>query len=429
MPPIQLEATLMFGIVLPWIVSISMSSPFPDCLVPMDTFLSNLCKNRQAFYDDISWDEGCQIKGSEVCNMTIQTAMDQFPSLQGCVCSWEEELCDSIQTLVAQCHRKPVPQKRRRTVMDWQSSSLIGYGNYFVMIKLVFYIIIKMLLSAITKLPHCIFFFLQCTVVVDPADQMAVCVSDAVCNKYLVHVLQACTEDHCDDDLCQKVTQQFFDFMPHNVAEMLVMCECEASNKNCMQIKAALHSRTCGHKTWICQDTFKQCVEDNTCRDKLKTLRNKCWSPDEAQCSESGFLKDECFSQMDPALILGAKPECKKAFMTTLGSSLHYPCTCQGVHNDDLVTCNIIRDIFHNRSHFTMSWKISSGLSMPPKTNESEQDHSWSHDYILYGFAALLFVGVVVLMPLAVISKIWMLRRRERNKIPLPQKSSCVVIL
>lgn len=52
-------------------------------------------------------DEGCQIKGSEVCNLTIQTAMDQFPALRGCVCAWEEELCDSIQELAAQCPRTP----------------------------------------------------------------------------------------------------------------------------------------------------------------------------------------------------------------------------------------------------------------------------------------------------------------------------------
>lgn len=43
----------------------------------------------------------------EVCDMTIQTVLDQFPSLQGCVCTWEEELCDAIQVLATQCHRKP----------------------------------------------------------------------------------------------------------------------------------------------------------------------------------------------------------------------------------------------------------------------------------------------------------------------------------
>ena len=56
-------------------------------------------------------DDGCRIKGSEVCNMTIQTALDQFPSLRGCVCAWKEEegeeLCDSIQALATQCQLQP----------------------------------------------------------------------------------------------------------------------------------------------------------------------------------------------------------------------------------------------------------------------------------------------------------------------------------
>lgn len=142
----------------------------------------------------VNQDEGCQIKGSEVCNLTIQTVLDQFPSLHGCVCAWEEELCDSIQALAIQCHHKPgavfsvvseisiyrwnciciyqrrsdvlcdrtllcywmnkrqkafvgeqlimfpilvtAAQRRRSTVMDWQSSSLIGYGKYWIMFYL-----------------------------------------------------------------------------------------------------------------------------------------------------------------------------------------------------------------------------------------------------------------------------------------------------
>lgn len=39
--------------------------------------------------------------------MTIQSVLDQFPSLRGCVCDWQEELCGSIQALATQCHRKP----------------------------------------------------------------------------------------------------------------------------------------------------------------------------------------------------------------------------------------------------------------------------------------------------------------------------------
>lgn len=95
---------------------------------------------------------------------------------------------------------------------------------------------------------------------------MTVCVSDPVCNRYLAPVLTACTEQQCDRDRCQEVTQQFYGSMPHNVAEMLVMCECEALDQSCLDMKTALHRGTCGQQTRICQDTVNQCVEDSHCR-------------------------------------------------------------------------------------------------------------------------------------------------------------------
>lgn len=87
-------------------------------------------------------------------------------------------------------------------------------------------------------------------------------------------------------------------------------------------------------------------------RDLLKTMVTKCWSSEDAQCADSDLQKDECFTQMDRARILGADSECKKAFLATLGTTLHHPCMCNGVRNDDLLTCNMIHDVLHNRSHF-----------------------------------------------------------------------------
>ncbi|XP_070772766.1 GDNF family receptor alpha-like [Enoplosus armatus] len=391
---IRLEAAVILGIVFPQIFS--MSPPLSDCLASVETCMSNLCKSEPAFYGGICEDEGCLIKGSEVCNMTIQTILDQFPSLRRCVCAWEEELCDSIQALATQCRRTPAAQQKRSTVMDWQSSSLIGY--------------------VYNGTGSCL-------------DRMKVCLSDAVCNRYLAPVLQVCMAEQCDRDHCQQSTLQFYSSMPHNVAEMLLMCECEASDQSCLHMKSALHSGTCGEETWICQDTLHQCVHDSNCRDLLKTFQTKCWSSEEVQCSDSDLHNDECFTLMDPALILGADSECKMAFLATLGTALHYPCTCKGVHNDDLLMCNMIHDVLHNRSHFMTSWKSSVGPSKPSEINDSERGRAWTHDYLLYTFATVLLVGVVILMPLAVVSKVWMLRRKDKPKLHHPQKRNCVVIL
>lgn len=93
-----------------------------------------------------------------------------------------------------------------------------------------------------------------------------VCIGDAVCNSYLASVLQACRADQCRPGRCQQAAQRFYRSMPGNVAEMLVMCECEASDQNCMSMKSALHSSTCGEETRMCQDTIYDCVEDDNCR-------------------------------------------------------------------------------------------------------------------------------------------------------------------
>ncbi|XP_036978551.1 GDNF family receptor alpha-like isoform X3 [Acanthopagrus latus] len=394
---VRLDAAVMLGVVVPQIISISMLPPPSDCLARVDICMSELCTAEQAFNDGVCRDEGCQIKGLGACNMTIQTALDQLPSLRGCVCTWKEEgLCDSMRMLAEQCRRRPAAQQKRSTAMDWRSSSLIGY-------------------------------------VYDGAgscsDRIAVCLSDAVCNRYLALVLGACNAAKCSHDSCQRLARQFYSSMPHNIAEMLVMCECEASDEDCVGMKTALHTGTCGDELRMCQDTVDHCVKDGDCRDLLKTMVTKCWSSEDAQCADSDLQKDECFTQMDPARILGADSECKTAFLATLGTTLHHPCMCSGVSNDDLLMCNMIHDVLHNRSHFLTSWENSSGPSKPPEMNESEQGHTWIHDYLLYAFAAVLLVVVVVLMPLAVVSKIWILRRRDKTKYHHPQKSNCVVLL
>uniref|UniRef100_G3NSL7 GDNF/GAS1 domain-containing protein n=1 Tax=Gasterosteus aculeatus aculeatus TaxID=481459 RepID=G3NSL7_GASAC len=315
---IHLQAAVILGFIIPQIFSLSNSSPPSECLAALDTCMSNLCKREEeALYDDVCEDEGCPMKGLEVCNLTVQAALDRFPSLHGCVCAWEEELCDSIQALATQCQHKPA-QQRKSSVMDWQSSSLIDY--------------------VYDNSASCL-------------AQITVCVSDTVCNRYLAPVLQACMAQ-CDRDRCQLVTQQFYADMPHNVAEMLVMCKCDPSDHACWEMTSALHSGTCGAQTRICQDTVNQCVQDTGCRELLKSFREKCWGPEDGQCRDSDLQTDECITRMDPARI---------------------------------------------------------------------------HDYVLYAFATVLLVGVAVLIPLAVASKIWMLTKKEKTKYQPHQKSNCVL--
>lgn len=97
-------------------------------------------------------------------------------------------------------------------------------------------------------------------------DRLTVCVGDAVCNKYLVPVLQACTVGPCDEGRCRQATAQFYGSMPLGVAEMLVMCECEASDQSCAQMKRALQGGACSDEAWTCQNSVVQCAEEASCR-------------------------------------------------------------------------------------------------------------------------------------------------------------------
>ncbi|XP_063346962.1 GDNF family receptor alpha-like isoform X1 [Pelmatolapia mariae] len=386
----RLEAAVIFVIIAPQISSLA-----SDCLAAVKICMSDLCKREQAFYDGICEDGGCQIKGSEVCNMTIQTILHQFPSLRGCVCAWEEELCDSIQVLATQCHQKPAVQLTRSAVMDWQSSTLLNY--------------------VYDGAGSCL-------------DQFRACVSDSVCNRYLAPMLQACKSAQCEDEGCQRETLQFYRNVPQNVAEMLVMCECEASDQSCLSMKTELHSGTCGDEIRVCQRVLNQCTEDSNCRGLLENFQANCWSPEEAQCIDSDLPRDECFTKMDPELILGADSECKRAFVATLGTVLHHPCTCKRLYNDDLLTCSMIHDVLHNRSRFMASSETIIRPSKPPQIIESDHVYAWLQDYLLYVVATILLAGVI-LMPLVIVSKKWISRKRDKAKFHHPQKSNCVVIL
>ncbi|XP_056148220.1 GDNF family receptor alpha-like [Lampris incognitus] len=264
-------------------------------------------------------DEGCQIKGSKVCNMSVQSILDQFPSMQGCVCAWEEQLCASLQMLTTQCNQRPVQQRRAAPLIDWQYSNLRG--------------------RAFDGAGSCL-------------KQTAACIHDEVCNKHLVPLVQACPAERCNSSRCQQATRLFYGGMPYRIAEMLVLCSCEPEDEDCLHLKNVLHSGTCGDETVTCQEGLGLCLGNRHCREQLQAFRAKCWSAEDGQCSEDDYRRDECISKMDPALILGGEVQCKMAFLATVGTALQHPCTCRGLYHEDLQKCNLLHDILHNRSHF-----------------------------------------------------------------------------
>ncbi|XP_061766321.1 GDNF family receptor alpha-like isoform X1 [Nerophis ophidion] len=362
------------------------SSTHLDCAIPTDTRIAFACKNPEALVRSVC--EGCHAKDSETCNMTVQAVLDQFPPLRAC-----EELCGAIQELVAQCEPQPALQKRTSQT-GRQSNTLINFEPVG-----------------------------SCT------DQMRLCVSDASCNKNLARVLQACTAGRCDPDRCGRETRHFYASIPHNLAETLVMCECDPADHICRQMTAVLHGNTCGEDTLVCQEALRRCVEDQHCRELLTSFQAECWSPAAAACSGEA-LQSECFGRLDPSDILGEDLKCRKAFVATLGTALQRPCTCQQVHGPDFRTCSVIQDVLHNRSHFR-SHRRRNGPSTPPAISESEEGRKGLTDYLLYSGAAVLFLGLLP-MTLAVLYKMRLVRRhnrREETRFQPLEKSPCVALI
>ncbi|XP_051935441.1 GDNF family receptor alpha-like [Hippocampus zosterae] len=383
----QRKHALLLGFLVPYVCSLASKTSHSDCA----TCISHLCKKQKALFTRIC--EGCQIKGTEVCNLTIQTALDRFAGLPGCVCAWEEDR--DTQALLAQCESRPAPHKRS-TLSDWQSSTLIEFEDAAG----------------------------SCT------QQMRLCVSDGVCNKHLAPVLQTCIESQCDHESCGQETQRFYRSMPHHVAERLVMCECDPLDASCLQMEAALHGSACEGEPWICQEAVRRCLEKRRCRELLTSFQAKCWSSAESYCGDI-TLQSECLGFMNPALILGGDLECRKAFVALLGTPLHHPCTCEQIHGADLDTCNRIHDVLHNKSHFKTHWMRQHGPSNIPPINESDEAHSRLSGYLLYSCVATLLVGILFGL-VALLCKMRVVRRNKRQdktRFQPLQKSSGIVTI
>ncbi|KAM8851493.1 uncharacterized protein gfral [Synchiropus picturatus] len=483
---IMLQTHLQTLVILGLVVSnlLADSAP-PDCLASTHVCRSLLCRSERTFHSQVCEDGGCQIKDSMICNMTIKTVLDQFPSLRACLCveEQEEELCGSVHDLATQCLPQPAAQVKRSTKAGWGESDLKdnAYGSSGTC-----------------------------------SDQVRACVSDSVCNRHLAPVLLACAADHCVPDQCRGATQDFYAQMPIGVAEMLAMCDCNSSDQSCMLMKLMLHSGACGQETELCLETVNQCVTDSECRQvinnqfglprihlnqmfpftlnvqetdedgmrvqgwrsydvivaysKMGTLRSttphsplnhclqhqnthrgfsgrnsyytpvdthlfhakvplrdlfvnfqsKCWHEEDRHCTD-GELGQDCFTHLDQGLILGSDSACIEAYIATLGTPLHHPCSCEQLQGQDLLSCSMILHIFHDKSHF-INPLTESISSAPPAADEPEEQTY----YVLYTCAAV-FPVILCLLILAVMTKLCM--RRQKKRFHPPQKSNCVLIL
>uniref|UniRef100_A0AAV2JKA2 GDNF/GAS1 domain-containing protein n=1 Tax=Knipowitschia caucasica TaxID=637954 RepID=A0AAV2JKA2_KNICA len=179
-------------------------------------------------------------------------------------------------------------------------------------------------------------------------------------------------EPNCDRFRCEQATGSFLREMPLSVAWRLVVCQCQDSDETCGRMSSVLHSGTCGTERSSCLHSVTQCARGRGCRQRLGVFQSRCWSSMDPQCL-MGPHTEQCLGQMNPALVLGARPECQTAFLNTVGTTLLYPCTCEGLQSSDRQRCGMIQQVFHNRTYYIKQKLDGDATTKAPSQSEASK--------------------------------------------------------
>ncbi|XP_026135157.1 GDNF family receptor alpha-like [Carassius auratus] len=275
-----------------------------DCISHMDTCVSpHVCKSEQAVLRNVCHfkDGDCHMTDAKVCKATLQMMLSRSPALGQCVCSGLDP-CSTLQQLYSQCQHHWVHHSNRSCL-----------------------------------------------------EEVMACLGEKACNSRMVPFVQECNAYQCNASQCREGLRQFYSALPHNVAEKLVFCECDREDQECQQMKASLHSGSCVNDQlqtpWTCLEALDRCSEDILCRQIFSRYLSKCFGE-----KESAFdTTSEWLSRLDPDFFIGHDLQCRVAFVETMGSIIHHPCTCDGLNHHDQYKCNELKQIFQDKSLFTLS--------------------------------------------------------------------------
>ncbi|XP_056327366.1 GDNF family receptor alpha-like [Danio aesculapii] len=273
-----------------------------DCISHMDACVSpHVCKSQQsALRQTCHYKDGvCRMTDAEQCTGSLQMMLAGSPVLQGCVCSLTDP-CRTLQQLYSHCQPHWVLHADRPCLTE-----------------------------------------------------IAACLGDESCNRPMVPLLQECKASSCNR--CTEAIRQFYSALPHSVAETLVFCECGGQDQQCQEMKALIHYGSCvGEQTqtpWTCLEALDSCFEDPSCRQVFSGFLSKCFEAEESAFDSTS----DWLYLLDPDFFLGEEVECRAAFVKTVGSVLHHPCTCAGLHHHHQYKCDELKLIFQDKSLFKRS--------------------------------------------------------------------------
>ncbi|XP_052006692.1 GDNF family receptor alpha-like [Xyrauchen texanus] len=364
------------------------TSTSPDCISHMDACVSpSFCRNEQVVFRNICdfKDGSCRMTDAKVCNSNLQMMLTRAPLLGECLCSGLDP-CSTLQQLYSQC-KHHLAQKRTELKQEWQTN---GHSRYVRHTN-----------------RSCL-------------EEIIACIEDEDCNRQMVPFVQACSTQ-CDPSECRQAIGKFYSNLPHDVAESLVFCDCEREDPECQQMKTSIHFGSCisdeMQTPMTCLEELDSCAGDTLCRQTFNRYLSECFGAVEAPYGEHST--SEWLQHLDPDFFLGEEHECRVAFVATMGSILHNPCTCDGLRHHHQHKCNELQHMFQNKSVFkfsgtqkTFKEKTSdkSSIEQQPTnqssieqqpTNTSSIEQQWLSDQFLYLLIYISLLMVVVLFAIS----------------------------
>ncbi|KAJ8359990.1 hypothetical protein SKAU_G00165150 [Synaphobranchus kaupii] len=252
---------------------------------------------------------------------------------------------------------------------------------------------------------------------------MTACVYDEVCNTQLVPLVRACSESHCEASACGRTTRRFYQGLPPTVAEMLVFCECDAADPDCLRVRADLQSGSCPgmlDQAPTCLEVYDRCMLEPTCRQRYRTFQSMCLREGEEESLCHAHAPSDCLCPPDPDLIAGGDAECRQAFVGTMGTVLQLPCTCEGLQNIHLHKCKRIREVFQDRYVFISHLNKEVSSHHTTLENVSRLRGQRFSDQLFFALICILVILVILMVVITILSTSGLCRGAEKAKCHPP---------
>ncbi|XP_059839440.1 GDNF family receptor alpha-like [Hypanus sabinus] len=184
------------------------------------------------------------------------------------------------------------------------------------------------------------------------------CIRDQdICNKHFTPQKKACPQvrKQCNMEICHREIRSFYTKISPDLAQMLVFCGCDPSDKLCLQAKETLHNNSCAnHMDTMptCLHLKERCVSEDVCRSRYELFQEKCWGHFTRICNQD--YDQSCLSGLNwNEWTCRADAECMAAYIRTRGTLLQVQCTCSGVTRDDQPLCELFQHMLNYQVCFT----------------------------------------------------------------------------